>query len=396
LTTKPEIVMIAKTIEGLEEVLAEELRSIGGKEVEILKRGVKFTGDKTVLYKANYLCRTALRILMPVATFPAPDEQALYDQVFNMPWEQYMSVDETFAVDGVVNFSHLTHSHYAALKAKDAIADRFRSKYNRRPDVDTDYPSLRVNIHIFRDECSVALDSSGSSLHLRGYRNAVVTAPLNEVLAAGLVFLSGWNGKSPLLDPMCGSGTILIEAGMLALHIPPGYFRKHFGFQDWHDYDATLWEHVKKEAEGLITHDDPVIRGSDIDLRAVRIARENIKITGLDRIIRVEQKPFADTKPPAPEGMIIANPPYGQRIGVEDPVSFYKQVGDVLKNKFAGYRAWFLSGDLENLKFVGLRPSRRIKIFNGPLECRFARFDIYAGSKKSPHEPGVTPEEAIF
>ena len=374
--------MIAKTIEGLEEVLAEELRLIGGKDVEILKRGVKFTGDKTVLYKANYLCRTALRILMPVATFPAPDEQALYDQVFNIPWEQYMSVDETFAVDGVVNFSHLTHSHYVALKAKDAIADRFRSKFKRRPDVDTDNPRLRINIHIFRDECSVALDSSGSSLHLRGYRNAVVTAPLNEVLAAGLVFLSGWDKKSPLLDPMCGSGTILIEAGMLALNIPPGYFREHFGFQDWKDYDSRLWQQVKKEAGGLITADDPVIRGSDIDLRAVRISRDNIKITGLDRIIRIEQKPFADAKPPAPQGMIITNPPYGQRIGVEDPVGFYKHVGDVLKNKFAGYTAWFLSGDLENLKFVGLRPSRRIKIFNGPLECRFARFDIYPGSKK--------------
>ena len=373
--------MIAKTFEGLEEVLAKELSDLGAEDIGLLKRGIEFKGDKRLLYLANYSCRTALRILVPVARFQAATETMLYDGVRGIPWEKYLDFRGKFAIDSVISYSPFSHSGFVSLKAKDAIADRFRDKFGKRPDVDTTDPDLRVNVHLFKEQCTVSIDSSGSSLHLRGYRKAQTEAPLNEVLAAGLILLSGWDRKTPFIDPMCGSGTLLIEAALMAGKVPSGYYRPLFGFEKWKDFDRRLWDIIKRECEEEIVEPGVPIRGYDRDEKAIDACLSNIEEAGVEDFVQVEKADFNTSPPPYPRGFMLTNPPYGERIKVDDLKQFYKDMGDVLKQKYAGYTAWLLGYDLEALKFVGLRPSRKIRVMNGPLECKLVKFDLYEGKK---------------
>jgi putative N6-adenine-specific DNA methylase len=370
-------VYTAKTVAGMEEVLQRELDLLGAANTQILKRAVSFEGDKALLYRANYSCRTALRILKPVLVFPVAKQEDLYDSIKKIPWEEYGGNDKSIAVDAVNASSVFTNSQYVALKTKDAVVDRFRDNTGSRPSVDLDNPDLRINIHLYKETCTVSLDSSGSSLHKRGYRHVTGPAPLNEVLAAGLILLSGWDKKIPLYDPMCGSGTLLIEANMLARNIPSGYFRPVFGFERWPDFDAELWDRIKEEENEKILKDGPEIYGSDISSRAIATAAENVGFTRFRDQIRLEVAAFENSAPKGPAGIIVCNPPYDERMPVEDIIAFYKSIGDVLKKKYTGFEAWIISSDLRALKFIGLHPSKKLTVFNGPLECRFVRFSLY-------------------
>lgn len=374
--------LIAKTFAGLEDILAEELTVIGAEGVRLSKRAVEFSGDNETMYKANYYCRTALRILKTIKTFKATNEEELYNGVFDVDWHDMFDVEDTFAIDSVVNSKQFRHSKYVALKSKDAVVDRFRKRYGERPSIDTEDPSVRINVRIFNDDVTIALDSSGSSLHKRGYRIETGPAPINEVLAAGLVLLSGWDKRSNFVDPMCGSGTILLEAAMIANEIPAGYYRSEYGFQRWKDYDKDIWQKVKDNADSYSSEFDYRIIGSDISGRMISIARNNIRNARMHKDIELQANNITDFIPPKGGGVMICNPPYGERMKLDDLKALYKKIGDTLKRNFAGYDAWVLSSDMEAMKFVGLRPSRKITVFNGPLECRFMKFSIYEGSKK--------------
>ncbi len=375
--------MVAKTMTGLEEILAIELNNIGAIDIELSNRAVTFTGDKELMYKANYWSRTALHILKPIAGFYIRREEDLYKKIYDIQWEDYMNATGTLAVDAVVNASVMTHSHYVSLKTKDAIVDRFRDYTERRPNVDIENPDIRVNIHLFKNYCSVSLDSSGYSLHKRGYRIKTGVAPISEVLAAGIILLSGWDKQSNFIDPMCGSGTIVCEAAMIANNIPPGYYRKTFGFEKWKDFDLNLWEKIKMDAISEQTEFEYDIIGSDISSEAIEIARENAKSARLHKDIVFEVKSFEEQIPPEDGGILIMNPPYGERIVPEDIIKLYQEVGNALKKNYNGYNAWIISSDFNALKFIGLKPTRKITLFNGPLECKLAKFEIYQGSKKT-------------
>lgn len=375
--------MVAKTMTGLEEILANELNNIGATDIELSNRAVTFTGNKELMYKANYWSRTALHILKPIAGFYIRREEDLYKKIYDIQWEDYMNATGTLAVDAVVNASVMTHSHYVSLKTKDAIVDRFRDYTERRPNVDIENPDIRVNIHLFKNYCSVSLDSSGYSLHKRGYRIKTGVAPISEVLAAGIILLSGWDKQSNFIDPMCGSGTIVCEAAMIANNIPPGYYRKTFGFEKWKDFDLNLWEKIKMDAINEQTEFEYDIIGSDISSEAIEIARENAKSARLHKDIVFEVKSFEEQIPPEDGGILIMNPPYGERIVPEDIVKLYQEVGNALKKNYNGYNAWIISSDFNALKFIGLKPTRKITLFNGSLECKLAKFEIYQGSKKT-------------
>jgi putative N6-adenine-specific DNA methylase len=381
-THHPRTQMIATTLAGLEEVLAVELGDLGAHDIEILPRAVRFNGDKALMYQANLWCRTALRILKPIATFTVHDEKELYRQVMDIEWWTYLDIGQTFSIDAVVHQSTLTHSHYAEQKAKDAIADRFKSKYGRRPDVSTADPDVKLNLHLSRDVCTVSLDSSGVSLHRRGYRVRSGPASLNEVLAAGMIRLSAWDKDSCFIDPMCGSATLPIEAALIATNIAPGTFRKSFGFEKWNDFDISLWENLKKEAWQRQRHFGHPIIGSDISGSIIRGAAQNIANARLQDTISLENTDMTTLRPPCSHGIIITNPPYGERLGVADINSFYKKLGDAFKKNFTGFTAWMLTADKQALKHVGLRTTKKITLFNGPLECKFAKFELYKGSKK--------------
>ena len=376
--------LIAKTISGLEDVLAHELETLGATGIMKLNRAVSFTGDMEMMYKVNYACRTALRILKPLFHFEILEQKDLYEQIHDFPWEDYLDADQSLAIDAVISYTVFTNSQFVAQKSKDAIVDRLREKLGKRPSVDLENPDLKINVHLFKDSCTVALDSSGQSLHRRGYRKSTGPAPINEVLAAGLVKLSEWDGATPLYDPMCGSGTLLIEAAMLAKNMPAGYFREQWGFMKWKDFDAALWEQVKSGCNAPISVMKLKMHGSDRAERAIESARENLRFTDLYEEITLETKSFEDSQPPFEKGFIISNPPYDERLQIEDSLVFYKMIGDTLKRKYAGYTAWLISSDLESIKFIGLRPSRRIPVFNGPLECRFIKFDLFSGKKGFP------------
>ncbi len=378
--------MVAKTITGLEEVLAAELRALGANDVELLKRAVSFKGDKALMYKANQWSRTALRILKPLKSFTLVNEEDLYTELRQIPWEDYMDVHKTLAMDAVVNDSLFTHSHFVALRAKDAVVDYFRDKFGRRPSVNTENPDLRINIHLQNNICDISLDSSGTSLHKRGYRQIVGEAPMSEVLAAGLILLSGWDKQSNFLDPMCGSGTLLIEAALIANNIPPSTYREDFGFMKWKDFDAELWENLKNEAFDLQTEFDYKIIGSDISERNLSSAIRNVRSAHLHKDIELSVGSFENIVPPEGTGMLITNPPYGERIQVHDIIQLYRQIGDTLKQKFAGWQTWVISGDLLTIKHIGLKPTKRITVFNGQLECKFNKFEIYEGSKKAKYQ----------
>lgn len=374
--------MVAKTTSGLEEVLADELKQLGAENIEIMTRALSFDGDKKLMYRANYELRTALRILKPIAFFTASNEDELYDGIQKIHWSELFNVEQTFAIDAVVSGGRFTHSQYVSYKVKDAIVDQFRDRFGARPSVDTDAPDLRLNVHIYDDQCSVALDSSGDSLHKRGYRTIVDKAPINEVLAAGLILLSGWKADGPFVDSMCGSATLPIEAAMFAMHIPPAYFRKNFGFMKWADFDETLWNEVVKTANDKISEFDFDIIGSDRSSKAIDIARQNIFESHLHKDIRLLKKNMDELEPPKGPGVLIINPPYGERLEEADLKGLYSSIGDSLKHNFKGYTAWIISSDFEALKFIGLKPSKKITVFNGPLECRFVSYDIFDGSYK--------------
>ncbi|WP_044262742.1 THUMP domain-containing class I SAM-dependent RNA methyltransferase [Saccharicrinis fermentans] len=375
--------LIAKTFHGLEGVLAEELEGIGAKEVKAVNRAVEFEGDKEILYKANLQLRTAIRILLPIHHFTAKNDQELYDEVKKFDWSTIMSVHETLAIDPVVFSEIFTHSQYVALKMKDAIVDQFREKEGKRPSVDVENPSIRLVIHLAKEKATISLDSSGDSLHKRGYRTGHHKAPLNEVLAAGMVMLSGWDKKMPLIDPMCGSGTILMEAVMLAKNYPPGLHKKSFGFMGWKDYDKKLWNKVVDEAKEKITHPRLRIFGSDANIKAIDVARESALQFRFNRDISFSVTSFERLEPVYPKGMIIMNPPYGERLMKDkDIVDFYRMIGNQLKQTFIGYDAWVITSDKEALKNVGLKPLQKLKLFNGGLECGFHKFNIYDGTMK--------------
>ena len=375
--------IIGKTIHGMEGVLESELKELGIKNVLPLTRGALFRGTLADLYRVNYCCRSAVRFLKPIFKFNIKNEQDLYRKVKDFRWEEVFSLTDTFAIDAVVNNFVITHSKYAALKTKDAIVDRFRERSGKRPSVDIENPTIRFHLHIYQGECSISIDSSGSSLHMRGYRIKTVAAPINEVLAAGLILLTGWDGQTNFIDPMCGSGTFLIEAAMIAKSIPAGYFRQYYGFQKWKDYDKDLWKAIKEEANSRIHDFNIKILGSDKSDRAIRTTRANLQNARLHQEIELMNTPIEESSPPVGKGIVIVNPPYGERMIPDDIIALYKTIGDSFKRSYAGYNAWVISSDLGALKFVGLRPSKKITVFNGKLECRFARFELYEGSKKA-------------
>lgn len=374
--------MVAKTLSGLEGVLAEELIKLGAKDVEQQTRAVSFVGDKGFMYKANYCLRTALRVIKPIKTFEVENEQDVYDNIQKIDWDEYLDVKGTLAVDTSLNSELFTHSQYISQKTKDAIVDQYRTKYGIRPSVDLEKPTLKINIHIYKTTCTVSLDSSGESLHKRGYRDMVNLAPLNEVLGAGLVLLSEWDKRSTLVDPMCGSGTILIEAAMIAANIPPGYYREEFGFQNWKDFDKELFDLIADSAIAKINDEKPKILGSDMSRNVARKAYTNIQTAKLDDAIEIKTSSFEDFVPPEGKGMLIINPPYGERMNRDDIGQLYKSIGDTFKKKYSGYTCWMITSNLEAIKSVGLRPSRKITVYNGPLECKFLKYQMYEGTKK--------------
>ncbi len=371
----------AKTFRGLEGVLADEITAIGGKSVRKGTRVVTFTGNQEVLYRANFQLRTSLRILKPFLSFRARNEDELYKGAIEADWSCIIPPGSTFAIDGVLSSPWFNHSKYIALKVKDAIADQFRARTGKRPSVDTDDPGVRINLHISGDKCNLLLDSSGDSLHRRGYRTGAGHAPINEVLAAGLVLLSGWDRESPFIDPMCGSGTIPIEAAMIAWNIPPGIYRKQFAFEKWPGFDSELFESIyNEERAGPVL--PPVIIGSDQSSAAISLARSNAKSAFLGRKTTFRVSAFEEMLPPAGAGVMVTNPPYGERLKQDNARAFHTILGDILKKNYAGYDAWILSSNLDAVKYTGLRPERKIVLYNGPLECRYLKYSIYKGSKR--------------
>jgi len=375
--------MVAKTLYGFETLLENELRALGASSIEKGTRNVSFEGDTGFMYKANLCCRTAIKILKPISAFNVFKEDDFYDKMYAIPWEKYMDANGSLAVDATVFSKHFTHSKYIALKAKDAIVDRFRAKEGERPNVDLDHPTLRINIHIDRNICTVSLDSSGQSLHKRGYKVSQTIAPINEVLAAGLIMLSGWQGQCDFLDPMCGSGTFLTEAAMIACNIPPNLNRDEFGFETWPDFDVDLYEKIEDAALKKIKEFPHKIYGFDKDAYVVKKAKQNIKSANLSDFIQVSDVNFFESEKPVDKPMfILFNPPYNERILV-DTEDFYGKIGTTLKHKYPDTQVWMITSNIEALKFVGLRPSRKIKVFNGKLESRWVRYDMYSGSKKA-------------
>ncbi|MCC9137693.1 class I SAM-dependent RNA methyltransferase [Pontibacter silvestris] len=377
--------IIATTLAGLEEVLAEELRALDMEFIKVNNRAVSCSGTLRQLYEANLWCRTAIRILKPIRNFKARDEKDLYEQVQKTNWADFLDIDQTFAIDAVVSHSTFEHSLYVAQLTKDAIVDQFRKATGERPSVDRVRPDVRLNLHMHENMVTLSLDSSGDSLHRRGYRLQTNVAPLNEVLAAGIISLSGWDKKSTFIDPMCGSGTFLIEAAMMAQNIAPGLYRRDpYGFEKWKDYDESLFEMVWKTAEAK-AKDKPQaeITGFDIDADYVDAAFNNIENAGLEHVIQVKEADFFKTNAPSEQGVLVMNPPYNERIVSDDILLLYKNIGDTLKNNYQGYDAFVFTGNLEAAKSIGLRTSRRIPLYNGAIECRLLKFELYRGSRRT-------------
>ena len=376
--------MLAKCMYGFEGVLARELRNLGARSVKEGVRNVSFTGDKGFMYKANLALRTAIRILVPVKTFKVRNEDELYANIQKISWENYLNPDGTLAITSAVHSDFFSHSHYVSLKSKDAIVDYFRRKYHKRPSIDLRHPDLQLNIHIQKDQCTVSLDSSGASLHKRGYKTNTNIAPINEVLAAGLILLSGYDGTQHFIDPMCGSGTLLIEAAMIANNIPVNINRPEFAFEKWPGFDQDLFDTIHDSLLKRIRNSDRKIIGYDKAPSAIRKARENVKNASLDEFIEIEKKNFFNSEKPV-EGktLILFNPPYGERLEIDVP-RFYSEIGNTLKHSYPDTDVWFITSDFDTgLKSVGLRTSRKIKVFNGKLECRFVKYEMYKGSRKA-------------
>ena len=374
--------MVAKTFFGLEDVLSTELLKIGAKNIKKGVRNVSFTGDLGFLYKCNLSLRTAIKILKPITTFKIKTNRELYSSFYNFPWEDYISINKTFSIESVLFSDFFSHSLYFSQKAKDGIVDRFRKLFKSRPNIDSLNPDIKLNIHMRGKFCTVSLDSSGNPLNQRGYRIQTNIAPINEVLAAGIIQLSEWNCDSDLLDPMCGSGTFLIEAAMIAKNYPPNYSRNNFLFQNWKDFDIELFDSIKKSLIGKIKKINFKIYGYDRSHSSVKKAVLNIKEAGFENYISVKKEDFFNTKKDFDKKLyLIFNPPYGERLTINIE-SFYKSIGDTLKKNYSNSTASFITSNLKSLKFVGLKHKRKIKLYNGKLESRLATYELYEGSKK--------------
>ena len=388
-----EFELIAKTFMGLENVLAQELTQLGANNIQIGRRMVAFTGNQEMMYRANFQLRTAIRILKPIAHFKAHSAEDMYDEVRKIDWSQYIEQGKTFSVDSVVYSEEFRNSRFVTYKVKDAIVDQFREATGTRPNISVSNPDIRLNIHIAEDQATLSLDSSGESLHRRGYRQESVEAPLNEVLAAGMILMSGWKADTDFIDPMCGSGTLLIEAALIARNINPGVFRKAFAFEKWPDFNQELFDTIYNDdsQERDFTHH---IYGYDVDMKAVNTARLNVKAAGLSQTITVEQQDFKDFKKPAEKSIIMTNPPYGERISTPDLLGTYKMIGERLKHEFGGNEAWILSYREECFEQIGLKPSIKIPLYNGSLECEFRKYALFDGKMKTFRaEGGVVKSE---
>jgi putative N6-adenine-specific DNA methylase len=373
--------MVGKTLYGLEDILAGELIALGANEVQTGRRMVSFTGDKELLYKANFHCRTALRILKPICHFKAKDAETVYRKAKEIEWENYIPEDTTFAIDAVIYSEDFNHSKFVAYKVKDAIVDYFTEKGRKRPSVRINNPDLYLHIHISHDDCTLALDSSGESLHKRGYRIDQTEAPLNEVLAAGMILKTGWGGESHFVDPMCGSGTLLIEAAMIALNIPPGIYRKEFAFEKWMDFDRELFESIYNDESGERAFTFKCY-GSDISPVAIETAQKNIRNAGLMKYVDLKVLPFQQFNEAPSPGIMVTNPPYGERIPMRNLAELYSMIGERMKHAFAGYNVWILSYREECFDNIALRPSEKYKLMNGGLECEYRRYEMFEGKNK--------------
>jgi putative N6-adenine-specific DNA methylase len=374
---------VAKTLYGLEKVLADEISGLGGKDVVIANRAVIFTGDIAMMYRANYLSRTALSVLMPVKEFKINSADDLYKMCIRIAWDKYMDNNYTISVTSVVESRYFNHSGYAGLRLKDAVADYFRNISGKRPNVDSASPDIMINLHISHDWVTVSLDSSVIPLFKRGYRQDISAAPLNEVLAAGMLLISGWNATSNLIDPMCGSGTIPIEAGLIATNTPAGKYRKFFGFQKWKDYDPSLFSKIVKEGEEGIRNAPVRIFGSDISETSIAQATGNVNFVGLQNCISLDISDFRTLKKEDSEGCIFINPPYGERLMPDETDALYNMIGATLKHNYHGYTAWIISSNKSSLKQIGLKPAEKHILFNGSLECLFLKYLLFQGSRKS-------------
>ena len=370
--------LVAKTFQGLENILASELTEIGAENIEIGRRMVAFTGNKELMYRANFQLRTAIRVLKTIKRFRATTADEVYDAVKSIDWTQYLDLTTTFAVDSVVYSNEFRHSKFVAYKVKDAIVDQFREKTGERPNIRVTNPDLQLHIHVAEFDCTLSMDSSGESLHRRGYRQESVEAPLNEVLAAGIILQTGWNGQCDFIDPMCGSGTIAIEAALIARGIAPGVYRKGYAFEKWSDFDEELFNRIYEDEskEHPFYHH---IYAYDINRNAVDIATRNVKAAGLSHEITVQQQDFKDFVQPQEKSVIVMNPPYGERISAPDLLGLYKMIGERLKHQFVGNDAWILSYREECFDQVGLKPSLRTPLYNGSLECELRKYQIFDG-----------------
>ncbi|GHU81043.1 RNA methyltransferase [Bacteroidia bacterium] len=374
--------MVAKTLYGLEEILAEELIGLGADEVQIGRRVVTFEGDKELLYKANFCCRTALRILKPIAHFRANNPDEVYEQIKRLDWLQYLPVEKTFAIDAVVYSATFTHSKFVTYRTKDAIVDYYSEKNLQRPSIRVNNPDIQLHLHISHNECTLSFDSSGESLHKRGYRIEETEAPLNEVLAAGMILKTGWKGESNFVDPMCGSGTLLIEAALIAMNIAPGVFRDKYAFENWDDFDAEIFERISTDDshEKNFTHK---CFGSDISRQALTAATKNVKNAGLSNYIELKVLPFQEMKENPGKGILITNPPYGERLRPDDLMSLYAMIGERLKHVFTGYEAWIISSNPEGFDKIGLKPASKMKLINGALNCEYRQYRLFSGKLKT-------------
>lgn len=373
--------MVATTLTGLEQTLAAEITDLGGERVKVLKRAVSYRGNDALLYKSNLALRTALRVLVPLTEFNAGNEDQLYYGIKDFPWEDIFSLRQTFAIDAVVSGTVFRHSQYVALKSKDAIVDRFRQKYGQRPGVDTKDPDIYLNIRVYDHKVTVSIDSSGISLDRRGYRKLSNEAPINEVLAAGILLMSGWKPSQPLVDPMAGSGTFGIEAALIGTGTPPGMNRT-FAFQRWEEYDANLFEQIKFELSKKIRDTDLKIYSRDILPGNLDIISQNAENAGMDEHLSIRKEDFFESSPKEPGGVVVINPPYGERLRMADIDLFYKKLGDTLKQQYEGYDAWIISSDLNALKAVGLKAGFKADLMNGGLPARLVKYEMYRGSRE--------------
>ena len=378
-----DFLMLAKTFKGLEEVLAQELIELGANDVQLERRAVSFRGDKALLYRANLCLRTAIRILVPIASFKAKDTDALYDQVKALNWSQYMTADQTFAIDATVYSESFRNSRFVTYRVKDAIADYWIDKAHKRPSVSTQIPDILLNVHVANEQVTISLDSSGESLHKRGYRVATTEAPISEVLAAGMLLLAGWKGQSDFYDPMCGSGTLLIEAALIARNIAPGVFRSSFAFEKWPDFDADLWNDIYNDDSNerdFIHH----IYGSDASFYAIQQAAKNVKSAGVAKDIELKQIRMEEIKEVHAEGaLVMLNPPYGERLkSNKEMEDLYSAIGTTLKHQFTGSTAWIISSNVEAMKCISLKPSKKYHLLNGELDCQFNKYELFQGKRK--------------